>query len=195
MKLFTTPLFLCLLFACCDVKDEIGPMNSPCNPDWVVQIIVEHIPRENYPLTIYFTKEDEYPTPYCFIEFDSLIKLEDGKWKIEDDGKHKERKYNTLWSGFYPYLAKKEGERGWHSVSKLIGKERKVSISLLDKDQKAIFENHISVRAVTYKSKNSGWTLYDAKKLEATDTTYLTDVNKGKSGNCNGITFDLNKKT
>ncbi len=91
MKLFTTPLFLCLLFACCDVKDEIGRHQSPlppCNPDWSVCIIIEHIPRGNYPLTMYFAKEDEYPTPVCYYNKGTLLK--DGVWKIEDDGKEKE---------------------------------------------------------------------------------------------------------
>ena len=79
-------------------------------------------------------------------------------------------------------------------VKELVGKERKVNVRIINKNHKAIFENHISVRAEPYHLKDYGWTLYDAKKLEAADTTYLTHVNKGKSSNCNGITFDLNKK-
>jgi|GEM_PF-6061427 len=200
MKNFKTlfyAFFILTFTSCNDVKDVYGLMDSPCNPDWLVQIIVKNINRAGYPITVHFKSADNFPSMLNGYESssraDSAISLEGGGWKIEDDGKYKKIKYSILSWGFYPYI--KENHR---LDKQLVGKDRKVKIRLLDKDQKTIFENQFSVAAVPYKAKTgclSGYTLYDTKKLEVVDTTYLTHLPKtGKNGNCYTIFFDLNKQ-
>lgn len=185
--------FILTFTSCNDVKDVYGPMDSPCDPQWLVQVIVKNINRADYPITVYFKSADNFPPMLNGYDSssraDSAISLEGGGWKIEDDGKYKEIKYSILSWVFYPYI--KENHR---LDKQLVGKERKARIYILDNKKDTIFKNYISVRAETYHRKDYGWTLYDAKKIDAANTTCLTRVNNGKRSNCNGIFFDLNKQ-